>query len=284
MSLTDKQYTDQEYFELIKSLFNFFTSFFNSDVSAILSDTEKLVAIKQADSYHLNLTEGMPINEKFITGKVLSTKSKQPFRYPKEIYGFPLVSQGIPIINESTGNIVGTFVYSKPQITEQKIIDMAQDLNSYAEQLAASSEQLASSAEELSASSQNINTVIQEATDGIKQTDNILSYITEISNTTNLLGLNAAIEAARAGDSGRGFTVVAEEIRKLAVQSKNSVVNIEKALKTFEVNIQNILEFVKEFTSVSESQAIHAQQLSTNSLSLNELSEKLSKLTSELNS
>ncbi|MCU0822153.1 MAG: methyl-accepting chemotaxis protein [Spirochaetes bacterium] len=101
-----------------------------------------------------------------------------------------------------------------------------------------------------------MNDSMVKISDSSGEITNIVNIISDISDQINLLSLNAAIEAARAGDAGRGFAVVADEISKLADETSGSIKNIEALVKSNENEIitgrKNVTETVRGISSIIE--------------------------------
>ncbi|WP_035779628.1 methyl-accepting chemotaxis protein [Butyrivibrio sp. MC2013] len=109
-------------------------------------------------------------------------------------------------------------------------------------------------------SMQDINDQIRSTNDSVKDIAEASSIITAIAEQTHLLSLNATIEAARAGDYGKGFTVVASEIGNLSTQSKEAAVSINKIVERLVAESQKNVETIE---SLSESMREQNAQLTT---------------------
>lgn len=139
------------------------------------------------------------------------------------------------------------------QITDSLVVDAEQSqtlIRNVSEHLNKSQQEISNFAEKLrrySVNNREMATEIAQLSNNTDQVKGVLTVVNGIAEQTNLLALNAAIEAARAGEQGRGFAVVADEVRGLAVRTQQSLEEIHRI-------IADITQSVSSSTKKMESQ------------------------------
>lgn len=106
---------------------------------------------------------------------------------------------------------------------------------------------------------QSASDVVSQLAADARNVDTVLEVIRGVAEQTNLLALNAAIEAARAGEQGRGFAVVADEVRSLSLRTHESTLEIQSIVEKLQVGAENIVSVMDQ----GSEQASNASNLST---------------------
>lgn len=222
------QNTDDEIGLLVK-WFNTFIDKLQTTIAKLVEDVVRLEGMTKEMSTVEAQTEGLLIDER------------------KRILD---VTENVKIIAEQAGQVAENASLASQSARE--VQDNANQGKSAVQTTVIQMESLAN----------QINTAV-EATHRIEKDGNSIStvvqVIKDIAEQTNLLALNAAIEAARAGEQGRGFAVVADEVRGLAEKTKSATVEVYQIMETLLGNTKTIVSVVKESQTKAEQSVSNVQ-------------------------
>lgn len=192
-----------------------------------ITDHKKFIKTITNPKIPVQIKEGDPIVKgRDVIVEAMEVGKSISIIVPKEALGFPCRSTGIPLKDEH-GNVIGGVTILSGLKKQGKILEVSNSLAITSNRITDAISQIAASSQTLSATNMNILENTHATAEETKNTDQVIKFVKGIATQTNLLGLNAAIEAARAGTHGKGFGVVADEIRKLSNSSSESIKKIE---------------------------------------------------------
>lgn len=154
-------------------------------------------------------------------------------------------------------------LYEERQETLSKVSKAVHDLAAMMVELSSASQSVSDSAIHTAEIQETAHQKVELLRAKIGEINQVGSLMQEISDQTHLLGLNAAIEAARAGDYGSGFAVVANEIRKLASHSKQSLETIKAKLAEISSVLNEVLQDSEQTSSLAREQAASSEELTS---------------------
>ncbi|NLY86173.1 MAG: methyl-accepting chemotaxis protein [Tissierellia bacterium] len=254
----------------------------NTDIAVSVCDLEKCLIYVPSKKLDHKLRAGDPHVKGSVNYESIITGKRVFKRVGPEVFGFPYIAIAIPIKDEA-GQIIGSVSFTEAVDRQDLLLALADNLKATMEQLTSITEIITTNSQKLKDVGNGLNIFAKESMEKVADTENILGFIRSISEKTNLLGLNASIEAARLGKEGGGFGVVAEEIRKLAISISDYVKNAERIIDDLKTSTDQITRRLEELLSISSHQIEINNYIRSLVVEINERAERLNENAKLLN-
>ncbi len=263
----------REHLEILGDFLSTFQKLMTADFNVCISDTEKVLAALPGKTVDLNLKKGEILKDGSVALEAMHGRKTIVRVVSRQVYGVPYIGRAIPFFD---GNeVIGCIIVAESLDTKEKLVNMAQNLSTTIEQVTAAMEENAAGLEKVAGLSYQMEQVSESNLVSVKETDQIVDTVYNIARQSKLLGLNASIEAARAGNEGRGFNVVASEISQLAENSTASTKRIAEILERIKSENQKVSKQSEDLSLVLNEIAAATQEVSASIQSLSHTAAEL---------
>jgi hypothetical protein len=269
---------------LIKSFENILDQlplFFEDEISFTLTDRERFIKFAPSKNMSAYSEVGNVIPRGEALREVMNTGKVKIFNVDAYNGGISIRVVAIPI-KDKKGKIVGAVSYGRNLETSVKITKMSTDLANVTSSILKIANEIDVDIKSVKETNDKVVCEVGVTSKECDNTDKIISFINNIAMQTNLLGLNAAIEASRAGDVGRGFSVVATEIRKLSVSSSTSITQINEILGSIKDSVKRVENNIEISMNSSQKQEQSLIQIVKSVKELNNSAKDLAQMASKL--
>ncbi len=246
-----------------------------------LTDCEKIIFYKPAKKLDLGCQTGDLLVPNTGIYRAIHEKIRIAANVDKKVYGIPYRSMSIPLYDE-VQMVVGSIAVTQPVDTEDTLRESAQAVSKNIEALTQAVGAITGRTQQAAATGFQIRESADRTNKMISSTSNVIKVISDIANQTNLLGLNAAIEAARVGELGKGFGVVADEIRRLATNSGDSAKEIRISLEDLQKNSGDFQAQINEMVILMEEIARTAEKITSMVEPLNQSAQEIHSVADQL--
>ncbi len=246
-----------------------------------VTDCEKFLAYIPARDLDVGIKAGDMLSPEGSTFHAIASRQKIIAEIEATAHGVPFIAATIPIFDGD--QIVGSFATAIPLYRERELQDMSRQSAGAVQRVTRAVENLVALATTLAEHAGTLTEVAARTSETATQADSMAAFIKQVADSTQLLGLNAAIESAHAGEYGRGFNVVASEIRKMAASNKDAAKSITTFVRGLQSSIGNVASRAEELGAVSQELSASLEEMVTTAHELQTLANRLAQL-SEVNS
>lgn len=196
------------------------------DCAVAVCDREKMLAYVPGRALDHKIRVGDLVKTGSVVEAALTSGKRVLRRVGREVYGIPYVGIGIPVFAPG-GKLLGAVSFNESLERQETLQEMADTMFATIHQVASSTEGISAQAQELAAIGEHLQSLDNRLGQSVDDSGGMIRVMQKVAAQTNLLGLNASIEAARVGEKGKGFGVVADEIRKLSESSVRALKEVE---------------------------------------------------------